>query len=249
MWQNYDAYMAIETLQNWKMLQEILRKETYNRRRQQRLRYRRKIVRILKRHIWNSELSKINMKYPDCGTNGRTDTKLAHFKTKSLKDCFLDLKNEMALPRFNRSICYVCLELCFQSDLKRLELTSDNISEFHNLASTAHKQKSGSKHFPTRRSTVHNRNYHIHELLRIGDKEYLECCTYCSRHLARNTTLPKFSIPNYVFPEPVPECLKKLGIAELLMVSRIFPRCIIYTLSQNNKTNHRFLKGKLSVKN
>lgn len=225
------------------MIDQILRKEAYNRRRRRRLAYRRKIAKQLQRHIWILRLLSFNEPNPSVDEGRVPDDKCAHFKTKPVKDCFRELKNEMKFSKFVRSSCNVCLKLCTFDDLKKLELEVHNLHDFHNLSATIHQQKLGSNHFPSQYSTIHRQHYHIHGLTRRHGREFLECCEYCSRHLAKGKSIPKFSIPNYFFPEPVPECLQKLSVAELLMVSRVFPRCIIYTLSKNSQANHRFLKG------
>ncbi len=221
----------------------LLQKKAHAERRRKRLSYTRSIQKKRSRHIWKFHLVASHMDCTQTEEQKLADTRSSEFNPKRIKDCYLNLKSEMALSNFKRSICNVCMELFDPTNLKKLQLTACNTPNFYNLDAELHKQKFGSSNFPSRYSMTHQRHYHVHQLIQVNDHEYLECCDYCSRHLAKGTTLPQFSIPNYFFPEPVPDCLRKLSIAELLMISRVFPRCIIYTLSKDSHANHRFLKG------
>ncbi|KAI8892636.1 hypothetical protein BC833DRAFT_509952, partial [Globomyces pollinis-pini] len=58
-----------------------------------------------------------------------------------------------------------------------------------------------------------------------------------------NKRIPLFSIPNYCFPESVPDCLKDFTLAETLMISKVYPRTVIYQHRLSTKGGHSFLKG------
>lgn len=166
---------------------------------------------------------------------------------QTFEKCFSDMYTSMSMSNNLQDCCYVCYLNTNQNNLKRMNLSIDNQDEFHNLSAEIHKFKVYSSQFPKIRSNIHQRDYHIHSLNRDEISEFILVCQNCARHLKKGSSLPKFSIPNYFFPEPVPSVLQSLSLAELLMVSRVFPRCIIYTLSENPSKCHRFLKGNYSI--
>lgn len=166
---------------------------------------------------------------------------------ETLQDCFGSMQKSMFISNNLQNFCHVCYKDMKQSELKKLCFDHDNEDDFHNLSVKLHTHKEYSGHFPRVHSRTHQKDYHFHYLSKLDDSEFILVCQYCSRHLKRGTSLPKFSIPNYFFPEPVPTSMQSLTVAELLMVSRVFPRCIIYTLSENPSSCHRFLKGILQL--
>lgn len=164
-------------------------------------------------------------------------------------ECFRKMYEGLSLSKNTRKPCFVCLRLHNMMKLQELYLTSDDVDQLHNLKSSTHVLKQYSEHFPRIFSKMHQCFYHIHDIISINDKEHILTCENCSKHLRRGTTIPKYSIPNYFFPEPVPKSLSSLTVAELLMVSRVFPRCILYTLTGDPSKNHKYLKGKSYLMN
>lgn len=175
-------------------------------------------------------------------------TWLPHAPTlESFKDCFNNIYSSMFLSNNIKEACCVCYENTNVMDLKKMYLVHHNQDDFHNLSAAIYANKPHSHLFPRIHSHIHQKDYHFHYLSKDEESEFIHVCQYCSRHLERGTSIPKFSIPNYCFPESVPTCLDSLTVAELLMVSRVFPRCIIYTLSENPTKCHRFLKGMFEI--
>lgn len=173
---------------------------------------------------------------------------LPHAPTlESFRDSFMSMQKSMYMSSNHKEVCYVCSENQNMVDLKKMNLVHHNQDDFHNLSTDIYINKPHSSVFPRVYSQVHQKDYHFHYLSKDGMSEFILVCQYCSRHLNRGTSIPKFSIPNYCFPESVPTCLESLTVAELLMVSRVFPRCIIYTLSESPTQYHRFLKGMLKI--
>lgn len=143
--------------------------------------------------------------------------------------------------------CCVCSENSNSNDLTKKYLLHHNEDHFHNFSAGIHTNKPYSHCFPRIYSQTHHKHYHFHCLSNDGQSEFIVVCQYCSRHMKKGTPIPKFSIPNNCISESVPACLETLTVAELLMVSRVFPRCIIYTLSENPTQAHRFLKGMFTI--
>ena len=85
---------------------------------------------------------------------------------------------------------------------------------------------------------------HVHRILLDKEKPYLLVCNECSSDLS-NETIPLFSIPNFMFAEPVPQELSDLSLAESVLLARVYPRSIIVQCSDGGgkRTSHSYVKG------
>lgn len=235
------------------LMSNFSREEQNLQRRKERRNFRRSQLCIIQKYpvsrLWSCPMSNQTKMSTLRKTKSVLNEAQLDMQTQYQQTCYQKLKDEMAITNFVPNYCHVCNKPCHPSTMKQLYLKKENMSEFYNLSADVHRNKFRSNEFPVQFSKVHQQSYHVHEICTLDEHEYIMACTSCSRHLPRGTSLPRFSIPNYFFPETVPQCIERLSIAELLMVSKVFPRCIIYTLSTTSQSNHRFLKGYLNIKN
>ncbi|KAI8892307.1 hypothetical protein BC833DRAFT_511850, partial [Globomyces pollinis-pini] len=67
-------------------------------------------------------------------------------------------------------------------------------------------------------------------------------CDECCEAIYQDE-IPTFSIPNYCFPESSSQYFEDLSIAETLMISKVYPRTVIYQHRAFQKGGHSYMKG------
>ncbi|KAJ2992402.1 hypothetical protein HDV02_003082 [Globomyces sp. JEL0801] len=84
--------------------------------------------------------------------------------------------------------------------------------------------------------------YMLYEIFNDRRGEYCTVCDECLEDIS-NGEMPLFSIPNFCFPEPQPELFQDISVAETLLISKVYPRTVIYQNRMHQKNSHSYMKG------
>lgn len=160
-----------------------------------------------------------------------------------VSNCFEKMQVNFSLLNLKKRECSICLKTTFATDASMIYLSSGVAESMSKFLVSHSRNLYRIDAMPKIYSSEFDDELLVHSIHNDERGEYIYMCAECHRDVVRNEALPKYSIPNYVFPEVVPVELQDLSVAETLMISKSFPRCIIYVLAHDSRMAHRYLKG------
>ncbi|KAJ2987313.1 hypothetical protein HDV02_006251, partial [Globomyces sp. JEL0801] len=173
---------------------------------------------------------------PDERVQDNSRTLVPNIDDTKLLEILSDFQNMLHPNAFKLKFCHVCSRM--SETLAKIALS--NFNEEHFLLSAAVEQLQLAN--PPTVTSRDGFTYLLYELCSEQNEEYCNVCEECSESILKSD-IPLFSIPNACFPEPKPECMDDLSIVETLMISKIYPRSVIYQHRMHAKGVHSYMKG------